>query len=72
MPVSNSSGYIRKFRLYGVLANALNIEAYQLFYDETVANVENPSQTEYIASLKTNFLEKMASELDTIIDKIKK
>jgi transcriptional regulator with XRE-family HTH domain len=54
------------------LAEALDINAYQLFYDETMADDENPSQTAYIGSLKTAFLEKMAGELDAVIEKMRK
>jgi transcriptional regulator with XRE-family HTH domain len=60
------------FAFIGKLADALDIEAYQLFYDETAERSENPSQTEYIESIKTDFLEKMGNELNTIIDKLKK
>jgi hypothetical protein len=50
----------------------LNIEAYQLFYDETAAYDDKPSQTEYIESIKTDFLEKMACEFDSVVEKLKK
>jgi transcriptional regulator with XRE-family HTH domain len=60
------------FAFIGKLADALGIEAYQLFYDETAERSEKPSQVEYIASIKTDFLEKMATELDTVIDKLQK
>ncbi|GHV60327.1 hypothetical protein AGMMS49587_01270 [Spirochaetia bacterium] len=43
-----------------------------MFYDETAVHDENPSQTAYLASIKTDFLEKMNSELDTLIGKLKK
>jgi hypothetical protein len=56
--------------LSGKLANALDIEAYQLFYDETQAG--NPSQTEYVKSVKKEYLEKIAAEFDSAIDKLKK
>jgi transcriptional regulator with XRE-family HTH domain len=59
------------FAFIGKLASALDIEAYQLFYDETAAQDEKPSQTAYIASIKARFLETMAAELDAVIDKLK-
>jgi transcriptional regulator with XRE-family HTH domain len=67
--IESGSGH-PSFAFIGKLANALDIEAYQLFYDET--QTEKPSQTEYVKSVKKEFLEKMAAELDSIIDKIKK
>ncbi|GHU19141.1 hypothetical protein FACS1894163_11780 [Spirochaetia bacterium] len=60
------------FAFIGKLASALDIEAYQLFYDETALHDANLSQTAYLASIKTDFLEKMSSELDTVIGKLKK
>jgi transcriptional regulator with XRE-family HTH domain len=60
------------FAFIGKLADALSIEAYQLFYDETVTQPEKPSWAEYIESIKIDFLEKMACELDTVIDQLKK
>jgi transcriptional regulator with XRE-family HTH domain len=60
------------FVFIGRLANALGIEAYQLFYDETAERPQKPSQTEYIASVKTDFLEKMANEFDIVVDKLQK
>jgi transcriptional regulator with XRE-family HTH domain len=69
--IESGSGH-PSFTFIGRLADALSIEAYQLFYDETAAHDEKPSQTEYIASIKTEFLEKMAGELDCVIEKLKK
>jgi transcriptional regulator with XRE-family HTH domain len=60
------------FAFIGKLADALSIEAYQLFYDETAMRPEKPSQVEYTESIKIDFLEKMALELDTVIDQLKK
>jgi transcriptional regulator with XRE-family HTH domain len=62
------------FAFIGKLANALSIEAYQLFYDETAAQSEKPSQAEYteIEAIKTDFLEKIDRELDTVINKLKR
>jgi transcriptional regulator with XRE-family HTH domain len=58
------------FAFIGKLADALNIEAYQLFYDETAGQSEKPFRAESLESIKTDFLEKMANELDTVIDKL--
>lgn len=69
--IESGSGH-PSFTFIGKLAKALDIEAYQLFYDETAAYDEKPSQTEYIRSIKTDFLEKMACELDSVIDKLKR
>jgi transcriptional regulator with XRE-family HTH domain len=69
--IESGSGH-PSFAFIGKLANALNIEAYQLFYDETAAHAENPSHIEYIDSIKTDFLGKIASELDIVVDKLKK
>jgi transcriptional regulator with XRE-family HTH domain len=59
------------FAFIGKLADALGVEAYQLFYDETMAYSEKPSQAEYIESIKKDFLEKVAREFDAIVDKLK-
>jgi transcriptional regulator with XRE-family HTH domain len=58
------------FALIGRLADALDIEAYQLFYDETAARGEKPFRVKYAESIKTEFLEKMALEFDTLVKKI--
>jgi transcriptional regulator with XRE-family HTH domain len=59
------------FAFIGKLANALDIEAYQLFYDEAAERGEKLSQVDRIEAIKTDFLEKMALELDTVIGKLK-
>ncbi|MDR3336263.1 MAG: hypothetical protein LBT16_03565, partial [Treponema sp.] len=51
------------------LAGALGIEVYQLFYDEAAERSKKASQAE---CLKTDFLEKMANELDAVINKLQK
>jgi transcriptional regulator with XRE-family HTH domain len=60
------------FAFIGKLAEALSIEAYQLFYDETALREEKPSREEYIKAIKADFLEKITREFDTVIDKLKK
>jgi len=51
------------------LADALRIEPYQLFYDETATKPGVKSKS--IDAVKTNFLEKVSLEFDTAIDKLK-
>jgi transcriptional regulator with XRE-family HTH domain len=68
--IETGSGH-PSFAFIGKLANALNIEPYQLFYDETAVQPVNPVQTGHIESIKREFIEKMARELDTVIDKLK-
>ena len=55
------------------LAHALNIEPYQLLYDETKANKEftNQSKSTLVESIKSEFLEKMSNEFNDIIEKLK-
>ena len=60
------------FAFIGKIANALDIEAYQLFYDETAEQNKNPSHRKYIEVLKTNFIGKVAIELDTVIAELQK
>jgi transcriptional regulator with XRE-family HTH domain len=67
--IESGSGH-PSFAFIGKLADALSIEAYQLFYDETTARSENLSQTKYIEVLKASFLDKMAGEFDSIIGKL--
>ncbi|MFP3041171.1 hypothetical protein LQZ19_05050 [Treponema primitia] len=49
------------------LAEALDIEAYQLFYDETTAKDIKPSQMEHLEAIKSDILAKVASGIDTVI-----
>jgi transcriptional regulator with XRE-family HTH domain len=53
------------------LALALNIEPFQLFYDETKIKPEKLEQSEKIESIKSTFLERMSNEFDTIIERLK-
>jgi transcriptional regulator with XRE-family HTH domain len=60
------------FALIGKLANALNIEPYRLFYDEMAAPPSKAIQSEdSIESIKMEFLKKVESEFDIVIDKLK-
>ncbi|MDR2767455.1 MAG: helix-turn-helix domain-containing protein [Treponema sp.] len=69
--IESGSGH-PSFAFIGKLADALNIDAYQLFYDETMELNGQASQVKYIESIKADFLEKVNRELDTLIDKLKK
>jgi transcriptional regulator with XRE-family HTH domain len=68
--IESGSGH-PSFAFIGKLAHALNIEPYQLFYEETAVRTGSSVQTERIESLKTEFLGKVADEFDTVIDKLK-
>jgi len=56
------------FSFIGKLAEALNIEPYQLFFDEKAASLLCSDNSE---SLKKEFLTKMKHEFDIIIKKMK-
>ena len=58
------------FIFIGKLAHALNIEPYQLFYDESAAKAGNLFWSDNIESLKTEFFNKMGHEFDTIFKKV--
>jgi transcriptional regulator with XRE-family HTH domain len=47
------------FAFIGKLADALDIDVYQLFYDETTVQHRQLSQATYIESIKADFLEKI-------------
>jgi transcriptional regulator with XRE-family HTH domain len=61
-----SFAFIRK------LAEALDIEAYQLFYDETADQRKNPSQMEHLEAIKTDILAQVARGIDTVIIEARK
>ena len=50
------------------LASALDIEPFQLFYNETA----DTDGSKYIQALKAEFLKKVESEFDTVINKLKR
>jgi transcriptional regulator with XRE-family HTH domain len=54
------------FALIGKLAEALDIEAYELFYDETAARDKEPSCIARLEAIKTDILE-TAKGIDKII-----
>jgi transcriptional regulator with XRE-family HTH domain len=55
------------FAFIGKLAEALDIEVYQLFYDETAVRDENPSLKEHLEAIKMDILAQVAHGIDTII-----
>jgi transcriptional regulator with XRE-family HTH domain len=55
------------FAFIGKLAEALDIEAYQLFYDETAVLHKNPSQMEHLETIKADILAQVACGIDTVI-----
>jgi len=57
------------FIFIGKLAHALNIEPYQLFYDEAAAKTGNLLWPDNIESLKAEFINKIEREFDTIFKK---
>jgi transcriptional regulator with XRE-family HTH domain len=60
------------FAFIGKLAHALDIEPYRLFYDETAALPGAAMQAEGgVESIKMEFLKKVESEFDIVIDKLK-
>jgi transcriptional regulator with XRE-family HTH domain len=54
------------------LAEALDIDAYLLFYDETAAKGKKPSQMEHLAAIKSEILARVAAGIDTVIDEAQK
>jgi transcriptional regulator with XRE-family HTH domain len=54
------------------LAEALDIEAYLLFYDETAAKSKTPSQMEHLEAIKADILAQVASGIDTVIGEAQK
>jgi transcriptional regulator with XRE-family HTH domain len=55
------------FAFIGKIASALDIEAYQLFYDETAARDGEPPCPAQLEAIKMDILEKAARGIDTII-----
>ncbi|MDR1105614.1 MAG: helix-turn-helix domain-containing protein [Treponema sp.] len=49
------------------LAEAMDIEAWLLFYDETAARNKKPAQMEYLEAIKSEILAQVASGIDTVI-----
>jgi transcriptional regulator with XRE-family HTH domain len=61
-----SFAFIRK------LAEALDIEAYQLFYDETAAQGKKPPQTEHLEAIKSDILVQVSRGIDMVIAEARK
>jgi transcriptional regulator with XRE-family HTH domain len=55
------------FAFIGKLAESLEIEAYQLFYDETAARSKNPYPKEHLETIKTGILAQAAHGIDMLI-----
>jgi len=53
------------------LSSALNIDAYLLFYDETMTQNDKPLATDGIKAIKENFLFKVEEKLDSVITQLK-
>ena len=58
------------FLFIGKLADALGIEPYQLFYDDTPVSFGEPGQSELIDPIKSDFLGKVSIEFDKAIKKL--
>jgi len=58
------------FALIEKLANALNIEPYQLFIDETIIRSDRTIKHESIESIKSDFMKKVGCEFNNAINKI--
>jgi transcriptional regulator with XRE-family HTH domain len=55
------------FAFIGKLAEALDIEVYQLFYDETAARDKDPSPKEHLEAIKMDILTQVARGIDMVI-----
>jgi transcriptional regulator with XRE-family HTH domain len=55
------------FAFIGKLAEALDIDAYQLFYDEMTEWGKDSPQKEHLEALKTDILAQVARGIDTVI-----
>jgi transcriptional regulator with XRE-family HTH domain len=61
------------FAFIGKLAEALDIDAYLLFYNETAAGGEKKLPADggiEIESIKAGFLERIAREFDAVVEKL--
>ena len=59
------------FAFIGKLANALQIEPYQLFYDETAKNSQN-ADAKHIESVQKKLLETVSKDIRAAFDELKK
>ena len=64
--IESGSGH-PSFAFIGKLADALDINAYELFYDETAAPGIKQYQMEHLEAIKSNILAQVASGIDTVI-----
>ena len=65
-------GRTPSFAFIGKIAKALDIEAYQLFYDESSIQQKNPARLEHLGAMKTDILAEMAQRIDAIIAEAQK
>ena len=60
------------FSFIAKLADALEIDAYQLFYQESVIKLEDSSQMELLSAIKRDILTNVANGIDTVIIEARK
>ena len=63
------------FALLGKIAEALNIEPYQLFYDETSNEAENKGKSykvKYMESIQKKLLNEVSDDIQAAFDELKK
>jgi len=59
------------FAFIGKIADALQIEPYQLFYDET-AKTTKSARTKHMESIQKKLLESLSNDIQTAFDELKK
>ena len=59
------------FVFIGKIAKALQIEPYQLFYDET-AKAGQTARTKYMETVQTKLLESLSNDIQSAFDELKK
>jgi len=59
------------FALIGKIAGALQIEPYQLFYDEKIKSGKS-AQKKYMESIQKKLLESVSGEIQSAFDELKK
>jgi hypothetical protein len=59
------------FTFIGKIANALQIEPYQLFYDESVKSNKS-ARVKYMESVQKKLIESFSNEIQNAFDELKK
>ncbi|MCL2231243.1 MAG: helix-turn-helix transcriptional regulator, partial [Treponema sp.] len=59
------------FAFIGKIADALQIEPYQLFFNETSKSVKS-ARTRQLESMQKNLIDSVSNEIQTAFDEIKK